>query len=95
MVEKELLLDSVQDIQKDDENISFRYLLITLLFVSIVLLVLGPKIYLSNNVYYKSLEFNKTLNQYNTLKEENSSLLNEISSLNIKMKHGMWKIQIN
>jgi cell division protein FtsB len=84
MKEKELLLDTFSDLDTQ-ENIPPKYLYITLAFMVIMLLILGPKIYLTNNIYYESIKFNKNYNEYNTLKEENAILRQKLEKLKFEL----------
>jgi len=54
--------------------INYRPLLYVLFGLIIVLVVLFPKIYLRNNIYYISKDINKLNTQYISLKEENRFL---------------------
>ena len=70
--DKEELLESIEEIEY--ERFDLSYLIITFLVVVIVLLLVFPKIYLSNQIYYKSRNINKLLDNYQILKEENRLL---------------------
>jgi cell division protein FtsL len=52
----------------------FQTLLIVLGILFVTLLLLMPKIYLQNNIYYVSKDINKLHTQYVSLKEENKAL---------------------
>jgi len=84
MREKELLLNSLDDIDTQ-ENIPPKHLYMTLAVMAIVLLILGPKIYLTNNIYYESIKFNRNYNEYNTLKEENALLRQRLEKLKFEL----------
>ena len=84
MTEKELILESLQEESGNLDDIPFKYLIITLSFIAIILLIVGPKIYLTNNIYYESLDFNKQINQYDTLKEENLILKQKLEKMNFE-----------
>jgi cell division protein FtsB len=84
MQEKELLLDSLDEVHKE-QNMPPKYLYMTLAFVAIVLLIVGPKIYLTNNIYYESIKFNRHYNEYSTLKEENAILRQKLEKLKFEI----------
>ena len=80
MKEKELLLDEVgEHIQTGSISASIiRNLLITIMFAFALLL---PKIYISSHIYLSSVKINKKLNEYYSLKAENSILLSKIEKM--------------
>jgi len=84
MREKDLLLDSLHEVQQEDINIPVKNLYITLSLIAIILLILGPKIYLTNHIYYESLGYNSRQNQYDTLKEENIFLQQQLEKINFE-----------
>ncbi len=69
--DREELLESIEEI---DDGFDISYLIITFLVVAIMILLIFPKIYLSNQIYYKSRAINKLLDNYEILKEENRLL---------------------
>ena len=69
--DREELLQSIEEI---DDGFDISYLIITFLVVAIMILLIFPKIYLSNQIYYKSRAINKLLDNYEILKEENRLL---------------------
>ncbi len=71
-VDKNELLESIDTIKYEHFDVS--YLIITFLVAIIVILFIFPKIYLSNQIYYKSRSINKLLDDYEILKEENRLL---------------------
>ena len=51
-----------------------------LFFLFMLVLLLIPKIYLRNNIYYISKDINKLYSQYISLKEENSFLEQQLEN---------------
>ncbi len=87
--ERELLLENIEDYIVQ-ENLSFtivRNLILTIVFS---LTILFPKIYISSQIYLKSVQINKMLNEYYSLKAENSLLASKIEK--IKFKNRMEKL---
>ncbi len=83
MVEKEEILSGIED-SIESNKISLyliRNIVIAIIF-SLVLLI--PKIYISNHIYLYSIKINKLLNEYYSLKAENSILESKIEKLKFK-----------
>ncbi|QCT94860.1 hypothetical protein FE773_06580 [Caminibacter mediatlanticus TB-2] len=83
MKEKEEILKNIDGVIEDNK-ISFyivRNIVIAIIF-SLVLLL--PKIYISNHIYLYSIKINKLLNEYYSLKAENSILKSKIEKLKFK-----------
>ncbi len=83
MDEKALLLDEVSEhIQTGSIPVAIvRNLVITIAFAFALLL---PKIYIASYVYVSSVHINKKLNEYYSLKAENSILLSKIEKMKFK-----------
>ncbi len=71
--EKKELLDSIETIAHHKE-LDTSFFMLVLLSVLLVMMLIFPKIYLSNQIYYKSRTINKLLDNYQILKEENRLL---------------------
>ena len=83
MEEKTILLDEVSEhIQTQSISVSIiKNLVITIIFAFALLL---PKIYIASNIYLSSVHINKKLNEYYSLKAENSILLSKIEKMKFK-----------
>ncbi len=77
---KDELLDDYEEYNKE-ENLSFKTLLWTYFALFVALLVLLPKVYISNQIYYSSKEISKMYHKYTALKEERAYLKREIEKL--------------
>ncbi|NPA88374.1 MAG: hypothetical protein GXO01_06655 [Epsilonproteobacteria bacterium] len=76
-------LQEVYD-QIEDEKLSST-IIKNVIFAFLFILVLSvPKIYLATNIYYSSVKINKLLNEYYSLKAENSILKSKIEKLKFK-----------
>ncbi len=75
------LLNDYDDEQNRQKDLSLKTLFITYIFVFLALLVLLPKVYISNQIYYNSKEINKMYHKYTTLKEEQAHLKRELEKL--------------
>lgn len=80
-MEREELLESIEEIQKSYENLDVKFLITVILSMIIVFLLVFPKIYLRNHIYYTSRDINKLLSEYETLKEENRLLKQKLEKI--------------
>ena len=83
MREKEEILSGIEE-SIETNKISvyiIRNIVIAIIFILVLLL---PKIYISNHIYIYSVEINKLLNEYYSLKAENSILESKIEKLKFK-----------
>ena len=55
-------------------ELELKDLIVTFLIIAIIFTLVVPKIYLSNEIYYKSRNINKLLDDYEILKEEHRLL---------------------
>ena len=78
-IEKEVLLDGIEEIIESKIPTSLVINLVIVLFFLLVLLI--PKIYIANGIYLNSVKINKLLNEYYSLKAENSILKSKIEKL--------------
>ena len=83
MREKEELLDELDEVieEKKISIVIVRNIIIVSIFILVLLL---PKIYISNKFYQYSVKINKLLNEYYSLKAENSILKSKIEKLRFK-----------
>ncbi len=79
------LLDEVEHSrEKSEKNLSTKLLFGVFLVLFSVFLVILPKIYLKNEIYYNSRDISKLYNEYNILKEENIMLKRKLEYLKFK-----------
>jgi hypothetical protein len=89
MREKEVLIEEVSKvIEEDSLSISFIKNVVFALVFSLA--ILFPKIYISNHIYNYSLKIDKLLNEYYSLKAEQSILISKIEK--IKFKNRLQKL---
>lgn len=89
MHEKELLLEEVSKVIEED-SLSVSVIKNVVLGIVFSLSVLFPKIYISNHIYNYSLRIDKLLNEYYSLKAEQSILISKIEK--IKFKNRLQKL---
>ena len=82
-IEKVELLENIEDYIVQ-ESISATVIKNLVLAIIISLVILFPKIYISSYIYINSLKINKLLNEYYSLKAENSLLTSKIEKIKFK-----------
>jgi cell division protein FtsB len=70
MNDKDHILDEVEEVITIKSQMGVRFLVGLLLVLFIAWLLLFPKIYLQNQIYYKSRDIAVLQREYDTLKEE-------------------------
>ncbi len=83
MDEKNLLLEEVTS-QIQTQSISVSIIKNLVLVISFAFALLLPKIYISSHIYLDSVMINKKLNEFYSLKAENSILLSKIEKIKFK-----------
>jgi hypothetical protein len=81
-MEKEALLDGIENVIEAKIPTSLVVNIVMVLMFVLVLLI--PKIYIANGIYVNSVKINKLLNEYYSLKAENSILKSKIEKLRFK-----------
>lgn len=84
MSSKDLLLDEVSKVLDPLKKLDFTYLTYTIVIVVFVLAVLFPKIYISQQIYFKSREISKLKSEYDTLREENKVISKSVEEIKYK-----------
>ncbi|NPA28643.1 MAG: hypothetical protein GXO33_00455 [Epsilonproteobacteria bacterium] len=80
--EKRQLFEGLR--HKEDPAAQWQFLLLVMIVVAIVLLLVLPKIYLRNAIYYESRAIDRLQTQYGALMEENRILNRRVESLKVK-----------
>jgi len=84
MSSKNELLDEVELVLTPKKELSFTYLLYVILAISFACMVLFPKIYLQQQIYYKSRDIAKLNREYEVLKEQNRLINASVESIRFK-----------
>ena len=84
MGSKTELLDEVESILTPNSKLDFTYLLYVLMTLFFVCVVVFPKIYLQQQIYYKSRDISKLNREYNILKEQNRLIKASVESIRFK-----------
>ncbi len=80
--EKAELLTQIDKVQTVEQNLSVSTLIWTYIIVFFTLLLVLPKIYIANQVYYISKDINKQYHKYTALREENRYFTKKIEEFN-------------
>lgn len=84
--EKDLLLEAYDEELNRVKNISFKSLLLVYVVVLLFFLIVLPKIYISNEIYYTSKNINNLYHTYTALKEENSHLKRKLELMRYQVE---------
>ncbi|MCW8839155.1 MAG: hypothetical protein OQK11_10680 [Thiovulaceae bacterium] len=84
MSSKDLLLDEVGKVLAPLKKLNISYFFYTLAILIFTLIVLFPKIYITQQIYFKSREISKLKSEYDTLKEENKVIGASVEEIKYK-----------
>jgi len=82
--EKEDLYNIILEIDEEDKKLNRVILIAVVSMLSVTLLVITPKIYLRNSIYYKSRNIAQLKYQHSALAEENLVLKQKLQELKFK-----------
>ena len=84
MSSKNELLDELDSIEEEKSALSFQFFVDVLLILSFIGVLFFPKIYISQQIYFKSRDITKFKNEYDTLKEENKIISGSVEEIKFK-----------
>ncbi|AFL68776.1 MAG: hypothetical protein JW802_01650 [Campylobacterales bacterium] len=84
MEDKNELLEQYDAEQKVEKNLDFRFLLLVYMVMGVAFLLVLPKIYIKNQIYYMSRDIGKLYGEYSILKEENRVLKQNLENMRFK-----------
>ena len=84
MSDKHELLEELDIVLNADKKLDASYLIYLLLLLSFSALVLFPKIYIQQQIYFKSRDISKLKGEYNILVEENKIINASVESIRFK-----------
>ena len=84
MDDKNQLLDQYDAEQRIERNLDFRFLILVYMVMFVAFLLILPKIYIKNQIYYMSRDINKLYGEYSILKEENRVLKQNLENIRFK-----------
>jgi cell division protein FtsL len=84
MSEKNELLEEVGLVINPSKALNFAFFIYVLLMLMLVFIFAFPKIYIQQQIYYKSRDIAKLKGEYDTLREENRLIKESVESINFK-----------
>lgn len=78
------LLDEIGEVLDPKKVLNFMFFVYILLVLSLVCIFAFPKIYIQQQIYFKSREIAKLQAEYDTLKEENRLISASVESIKFK-----------
>lgn len=84
MSSKDILLDEIEMVLAPQKKLELQYFIYVILILCMVLIVLFPKIYITQQIYFKSREISKLKSEYDTLKEENKVIGASVEAIKYK-----------
>ncbi|MCD6172971.1 MAG: hypothetical protein J7J96_04155 [Sulfurimonas sp.] len=84
MSEKTELLEEVSIVLNPSKALNFAFFLYVLLILVLVSIFAFPKIYIQQQIYFKSRDIAKLKSEYDTLKEENRLIGASVESIKFK-----------
>lgn len=84
MSDKNELLDELHIVLNPEKKLDIYYLVYILLILVFVWIVLFPKIYIQQQIYFTSRDIAKLQNEYDILKEENKIIHASVEEIKFK-----------
>jgi len=81
---KHELLDEIESVVSRKKRLDFNYFLSMVLILLFVGMFAFPKIYITQQIYYKSRDIAKLKIEYETLKEENKLIAASVEAIKFK-----------
>lgn len=82
--DKDELLGKVDEVLSPKKKLDLTYLFFLLSGLVLTLGILFPKIYLTQQIYFKSRDISKLKSEYDTLKEENKVIEASVEAIRYK-----------
>ena len=82
--DKDELLGKVDEVLSPKKKLDLTYLFFLLSGLVLTLGILFPKIYLTQQIYFKSRDISKLKSEYDTLKEENKVIGASVEAIRYK-----------
>ena len=84
MSDKAELLEEIGFVLNPRKMLNFVFFLYVILILMLVAIFAFPKIYIQQQIYFKSREISKLKSEYDTLKEENRLISASVESIKFK-----------
>jgi len=82
--EKAELLEEYDSLLKVKKQLNFNYFLYIFLTLTFIAMFAFPKVYITQQIYFKSRDISKLKREYETLKEENKIISASVESIKFK-----------
>ncbi len=82
--EKQDLHEIIEEFDDEERELGFGILFSMFGILILILLIVMPKVYLKQNIYYKSRDLNSLQYQYTSLIQENIALKQRLQKLKFK-----------
>ncbi len=82
--DKQELLEELDAVNMGQNGLGAKTILTALIALALAVALTAPKIYLSSNIYYTSLETDSLYSSYKSLKEENKYLEQKLEFMRYK-----------
>ena len=84
MSDKAELLDEIGEVLDPQKLLGFTFFLYIMLILILVSIFAFPKVYIQQQIYFKSRDIAKLQAEYDTLKEENRLINSSVESIKFK-----------
>ncbi len=84
MSEKSDLLEEVSSVITPNKAVDAKYYFFVLLIITLVSMFAFPKIYIQQQIYFKSRDISKLKSEYDTLREENKIINASVEEIKFK-----------
>ncbi|MCF6184028.1 MAG: hypothetical protein L3I99_07615 [Sulfurimonas sp.] len=84
MSSKDILLDEIESVLVPQKKLDLQYFIYIVLILCMIMIVLFPKVYITQQIYFKSREISKLKSEYDTLKEENKVIGASVEAIKYK-----------
>jgi len=78
------LLDEVDLVLNPKKSLNVSYFLYVFFILSLICMFIFPKIYIQQQIYFKSRDISKLNGEYDILKEENRLISSSVESIRFK-----------
>ena len=84
MDDKNELLEEYDAEGRVEKNLDFRFLMLVYMVIFVAFLLILPKIYIKNQIYYMSRDIHKLYSEYSILSDENRVLKQNLENMRFK-----------
>ena len=84
MSDKTELLNEMDEMFIPKHHLDLNYFIYVMLTLTFIALFAFPKVYITQQIYYKSRDIAKLKREYETLKEENKLISSSVESIKFK-----------